>query len=115
MKRSKFFNFFALSLFIGIFGACSAIMGPEIKKMRSFGPPEADTKKEETVEEKKINNVIFLVNANVREGPGADYRIIGEAKKGEQLELIESNVEWAKIRLSNGLVGWVQKKLVRIR
>lgn len=113
MKRSKLFDFVALSLFIGIFGSCSAIMGPEIKKVRSFGPPEADIKKEENMEERKINSVIFLVNANVREGPGSDFKIIGEAKKGEQLELIESNVEWAKIKLSNGLMGWVYRKLVR--
>ena len=53
------------------------------------------------------------MNANIREGPGTNYRIIGEVKKGVQLELIEPQVEWVKVKLPDGNIGWVFRKLVR--
>jgi curli biogenesis system outer membrane secretion channel CsgG len=46
-------------------------------------------------------------SVNLREGPGTGYKVIGTAKKGSSMKILEANGEWLHIRLENGRTGWV--------
>ena len=50
--------------------------------------------------------------ANIRSGPGTEYKIIESAKKGENLESIERREGWIKVRLKGGREGWIIERLV---
>lgn len=46
---------------------------------------------------------------NLREGPGPGYKVIGNAKKGTSLKVLEANGDWLHVRLENGSKAWVSK------
>jgi curli biogenesis system outer membrane secretion channel CsgG len=46
---------------------------------------------------------------NLREGPGKDYRVIGNVKKGTSLKILEANGDWLRVRLEDGTTAWVNK------
>jgi uncharacterized protein YgiM (DUF1202 family) len=39
--------------------------------------------------------------------------VITTVRKGDELELLGQTGSWCNVRLSNGLEGWIYKKLVR--
>ncbi|MEM3146717.1 MAG: SH3 domain-containing protein [Archaeoglobaceae archaeon] len=57
---------------------------------------------------------IVQVTANVREGAGTNFPKITVVDKGEVVELvgISPDGEWAKVRLSDGTVGYIHCKLL---
>ncbi|MCK5553418.1 MAG: SH3 domain-containing protein [Deltaproteobacteria bacterium] len=50
---------------------------------------------------------------NIRSGPGMKNEVITTVRKGDELELLDQTGSWCNVRLSNGLEGWIYKKLVR--
>lgn len=50
---------------------------------------------------------------NVREGPGLNYRVVKQLKKGESFKLVKEENEWLQIKLSNSQNGWVANWLVQ--
>jgi len=50
---------------------------------------------------------------NIRSGPGMKNGIITTVRKGDELELLGQTGSWCNVRLSNGVEGWIYKKLVR--
>jgi type IV pilus assembly protein PilM len=50
---------------------------------------------------------------NVREGAGTTFKILTKVKPGEIYELLEEKGEWAKIKVSVELSGWVANKYVK--
>lgn len=48
-------------------------------------------------------------HVNVREGPSGDTAIVGQLQPGEEADLIVSVPGWHKVRLSNGIEGFVHK------
>jgi len=46
---------------------------------------------------------------NLREGPGLNYRLIGNAKKGISLSILEDRGNWLRVRLQDGSEAWVSK------
>lgn len=52
--------------------------------------------------------------ANIRSGPGMEYKVIDWARKGRLLEFIEKKGEWVKVGLKRGKEGWIYDKLVSI-
>jgi len=52
---------------------------------------------------------IVWANVNLREGPGTNYKVIGNAKKGTSLKIIEVKGEWLHVLLENGSEAWVSK------
>jgi curli biogenesis system outer membrane secretion channel CsgG len=48
-------------------------------------------------------------SVNLRKGPGTKYKVIGNAKKGTFLEIIEVNGDWLRVRLEDGSKAWVSK------
>ena len=50
---------------------------------------------------------------NVRSGPGMKNKVITTVRKGDELELLDETGSWCNVKLSNGVEGWIYKKLVR--
>ena len=48
-------------------------------------------------------------SVNLRQGPGTSYKVIGNAKKGTSLKILEVNGDWLRVRLENGGTAWVSK------
>ena len=48
-------------------------------------------------------------SVNLRQGPGTNYKVIGNAKKGTSLKILEVNGDWLRVRLENGSTAWVSK------
>ena len=46
---------------------------------------------------------------NLREGPGTNYRVIGNAKKGTSLRILEVKGDWLRVRLEDGTEAWISK------
>ncbi|MDI6764797.1 MAG: SH3 domain-containing protein [Thermodesulfobacteriota bacterium] len=48
-------------------------------------------------------------SVNLREGPGLNFRVIGNAKKGTSLSILEEKGSWLRVRLQDGSEAWVSK------
>ena len=48
-------------------------------------------------------------SVNLREGPGLNFRVIGNAKKGTPLSILEDKGNWLRVRLQDGSEAWVSK------
>lgn len=51
---------------------------------------------------------------NVREGPGANFAIIGRTYAGKQHSLLQKEAGWYKITLEEGKEGWVSAEFVTL-
>jgi SH3 domain protein len=54
--------------------------------------------------------VTDVLKINVREGSGVDYKAVGVVESGQEVEVISTNGEWAKVLLRNGIEGWLNSK-----
>jgi len=64
------------------------------------------------VEEMKIVQVV-VESANIRLEPTKASAIVGTARSGEQLKLLDINKDWLYIQKANGLEGWIHSSLVK--
>ncbi len=48
-------------------------------------------------------------SVNLREGPGTNYKVVGNAKKGMSLGVLEDKGQWLRVRLDDGKEAWVYK------
>jgi hypothetical protein len=48
-------------------------------------------------------------NANLREGPGMNFKVVGSVTKGASLLILEEKAEWLHIRIPDGKDAWVYK------
>jgi uncharacterized protein YgiM (DUF1202 family) len=46
---------------------------------------------------------------NLREGPGTNYKVIRNVKKGTSLAILEAKGTWLRVRLEDGNEAWVNK------
>lgn len=60
--------------------------------------------------------VVTAGRLNVRDGPGIQHNIITVISFGDKVTLIgrNYNFSWAKVRLANGIVGWVSTRYITI-
>jgi len=56
----------------------------------------------------RITQVIWAY-VNLREGPGMNYKVIGNVKKGTSLKILEVTGDWLHVRLEDGSEAWVSK------
>jgi Bacterial SH3 domain len=56
----------------------------------------------------RVTEVVWT-SVNLREGPGMNYKVIGNAKKGTSLRILEDNGSWLRVRLEDGREVWVSK------
>ena len=52
---------------------------------------------------------VLWASVNLREGPGMNYKIIGNLKKGTSLTILETKGDWLRVRLEDGSEAWVSK------
>jgi hypothetical protein len=52
---------------------------------------------------------VLWAYVNLRAGPGTNYRVIGQVKRGVSLEILEENGGWLHSRLEGGMEGWISK------
>ena len=74
----------------------------------SLSPPPAETLKI-SVPSLPRGKVIW-VYVNLREGPGTQYKIIGKAFMKNTFEILAEHPDWLRVRLENGIEGWMSKK-----
>jgi stage II sporulation protein P len=79
---------------------------PPVKVQPEVTPPPAPAPPPKPV--LRVTQVIWA-NVNLREGPGTNYKVIGNAKKGTSLKIIEVKGDWLHVLLENGSEAWVSK------
>lgn len=50
--------------------------------------------------------------ANIRSGPSTRYRIVGKSERYDLLRTRGSKAGWVKVQSTDGVMGWVSKKLL---
>jgi len=52
---------------------------------------------------------------NVRQGPGPDYAVLGQLRRGDQVSLLALNrsADWALVQIAEGQYGWVYLPLLK--
>lgn len=56
----------------------------------------------------RIAQVVWA-HVNLRDGPGTNYRVIGNAKKGTSLKILETKGDWLRVRLEDAKEAWVSR------
>jgi hypothetical protein len=49
---------------------------------------------------------------NLREGAGTSFQVVGKARVGEVLDILDETPEWYQVRTPDGRQGWVFKGLI---
>ena len=50
---------------------------------------------------------------NIRSGPGTENKVVTTVRRGDELEMLGEMDSWYNVKLSNGVEGWIHKKLVK--
>jgi len=91
------------------------VVKPESTKEEPISPP-APEKAEPAPEPVTPPSQMVSVTAsavNIRSGPGMKNKVITTVTEGDELELLGESGSWLNVKLSNGMEGWIYKKLVR--
>ncbi len=87
----------------------------EVEVVKPVSPPapeKVESAPEPVTPSPQIVSVIASV-VNIRSGPGMKNKVITTVAEGDELELLDQSGSWLNVRLSNGVEGWIYKKLVR--
>jgi curli biogenesis system outer membrane secretion channel CsgG len=52
---------------------------------------------------------VAWATVNLREGPGTNFKVLGNAKKGTTLAVLEEKAGWLHVRLEDGSESWISK------
>ena len=58
------------------------------------------------------NFVVLRPAANLHAAPNADAEVVSQAIYGTNLEVVENNNNWSRVRTADDYLGWVHKALV---
>ena len=58
------------------------------------------------------HHVVKSKVANLRSGPGTQHRILGKVEYGELLRTREKRADWVRVERSEGVSGWIAKRLL---
>jgi hypothetical protein len=50
---------------------------------------------------------------NVRQGPGTTYAVVAQVNAGTVVAVLEFSPDWVKVKLPNGVVGWISSAYLR--
>ena len=69
---------------------------------------QSDAEESEPQPNLSSDRYLIVINsyANVREGPGLNYKMVGRAYQGEKLEKFIKRGRWYRVRLPNSLIGF---------
>ena len=79
---------------------------PPVKVQPEVTPPQAPVAAPKPT--LRVTQVVWA-NVNLREGPGTNYKVIGNVKKGTSLKILEVKGDWLYVRLEDGSEAWVSK------
>ncbi len=105
MRRGFFVSLLCLSLL----GGCQS---PETPPPEPSPAPEPAAAPEPPPEATVALTVTSRL-LNVRESASAQSAAIGRLKKGEKVVLVEERGGWARVKLADSRIGWVDKRYVR--
>jgi uncharacterized protein YgiM (DUF1202 family) len=85
----------------------------EVVKPASPSPPPAASQPPQlpvskSVPPPRVTQVVWA-SVNLREGPGTDYKVIGNFKKGTSLTVLEEKGGWLHVRVKGGKEAWIAK------
>ena len=55
-----------------------------------------------------------VLNANVRNGPGTDFAIVGTALAGSVIELLSARDGWYQVITAEGVEGWMADQVLEV-
>ena len=55
------------------------------------------------------HHVVTAKSVNVRQGPGKEYRVVGQAHRYEVLRTREKKAGWVRVEGAGGLRGWIAR------
>jgi SH3-like domain-containing protein len=58
------------------------------------------------------HHVVKAPVANLRSGPGTQHRVVGRLEYGELLRTREKRADWVRVERSEGVSGWIAKRLL---
>ena len=58
------------------------------------------------------HHVVKSQVANLRSGPGKQHRIVGRIEYGELLRTREKRNDWVRVERSEGVSGWIARRLL---
>lgn len=100
----------------------TAVVSVQDGKIKAVGVGEANVKvtasngkiatcKFHVTQNAPTNKKRYVINSfNVRTGPGTNYTLLATTKRNEEIEILDETNSYAKIRLSNGTVGYTVLK-----
>jgi hypothetical protein len=56
----------------------------------------------------RVTQIVWS-SVNLREGPGTNHKVVGNAKKGTTLVILEDKGQWLHVRIEEGKEVWVFK------
>lgn len=62
--------------------------------------------------QKQAHHIVKAPKANMRTGPGAQYRKVASFQQHDLLQTLDKKNGWVKGKSSEGKIGWVSKKLL---
>jgi SH3-like domain-containing protein len=71
-------------------------------------PPEAADAIPPALESRRLTGD----RVNLREGAGTDQRVLAVLAIGSDVQVIEAEGDWLRVRTASGLVGWVAARFV---
>jgi len=77
-----------------------------------LGIPISETSQKHDINNETEECYITANVLNVREGQGTNFKIICKLKKGDKINLISKEDNWAKISIDNEKVGYVSSKYI---
>ncbi|HDP98713.1 MAG TPA: hypothetical protein ENN22_05970 [bacterium] len=60
------------------------------------------------VEEEVLGTQLLRDDSNLRMGPGQDYEIVSQVKKGQQVKWLAKEGNWWQIQINGNLTGWIR-------
>jgi septal ring factor EnvC (AmiA/AmiB activator) len=57
--------------------------------------------------------IVVVFRANVRTGPGLNYRVVSKLEYGSIIVQLDMETDWSRIRTQSGQTGWVHNSLLR--
>lgn len=76
-------------------------------------PPTQPAPAAQAAPETSIGTVrVKATTLNVRQGPSSDDAVIATARRGQKLELLKTEKDWSRVRLTDGSIGWVSSRHV---
>jgi uncharacterized protein YgiM (DUF1202 family) len=71
-------------------------------------PPPPKSPKPAPAPVLRVTQIVWS-SVNLREGPGTNHKVVGNAKKGTTLVILEDKGQWLHVRIEDGKEVWVFK------